>query len=73
MFWKPRTRTEWALVIGIGICTVVWVIRGKWTLDEDHLGFARPIHIVDDLVFIVLWLFYGFLRVQVRKRNSDDG
>ena len=78
MFWRPKTRTEWALVVGIAVATLAWILQGAlhgaWTLgsDSNRWGISGPLRL-PDVVIVLLWLVYGFLRVQVRKRQSGVG
>ena len=87
MFWKPKTRVEWLLVIGVVAITIVWAaLRGHWA---SPIGFMHSFRLnpnIDDraggiatfppkdLFFMIpLWCFYGFLRARVRKQHPGVG
>ncbi len=78
MFWKPKTTIEWWLVIGVVTVTLAWtILRWQWfspsdivrTFDHHEVGVFATGPAVDLLVMVPLWLIYGILRVQVRRRH----
>ena len=70
MFWLPRTKLEWTLLLTAVVVTIGWLdFRGELDTSGEYI-WALRLPPFEGLAITAMWLIYGFCRVQLRDRQN---